>query len=288
MPIQRPHSIRAYDDGIDRWEVVDALPAPELRRHVLRYGSYFEHTASFSARRELATTSGVLIYALEQPLEIVGADGTMLIVKTGEAFVGGILDSTSLSRALGPQQGMHVFLPLASLAAITGAPLAEIANTVVPFADLVGDQADALGAALCEAADREARFALLDRFLASQLTDTRTDNRTIEWAMRQLGTERAPSSSVLAREIGWSRRHFSRRFRAVTGFTPDRFRRIARFERFSAAIVASPQAGLAGLAAEAGFADQAHLTRDVRNFAAMTPGQLRARLIPAGGGIRHD
>ena len=40
------------------------------------------------------------------------------------------------------------------------------------------------------------------------------------------------------------------------------------------------------LAADAGYVDQAHLARDVRDFSDMTPGDLRARLLPAAGGVR--
>jgi transcriptional regulator GlxA family with amidase domain len=92
----------------------------------------------------------------------------------------------------------------------------------------------------------------------------------------------------VARDIGWSRKHFGRRFRAAIGFSPDRFRRLARFERFTAALSRAPDDSLAGLATQIGYVDQAHLARDVRDFAAMTPGELRSRLIPGGGGIRHE
>jgi transcriptional regulator GlxA family with amidase domain len=106
--------------------------------------------------------------------------------------------------------------------------------------------------------------------------------------MRRLAGAPGPVTSALADEIGWSRKHFTRRFRAATGFSPDRFRRLARFERFAAALARAPDDSLAGLAAECGYVDQAHLARDVRAFSDMTPGELRARLIPGGGGVRED
>ncbi|WP_129793538.1 helix-turn-helix domain-containing protein [Sphingosinicella sp. CPCC 101087] len=279
-------SVRAHDDGVDRWEIVEALPALALRKHVARYSIYWEQTGSFAARRELASTSGVLIYALGEPLEITGANGTRVTVAAGEAFAGAIADGSSVSRALGPQEGIHVFLPLASLTAITGAPLSEIANQVAPLRDLIGPAADDLGGRLCEAADAEARFGHLDHFLARRLADDHDHDRAVAWAMHHLAAAEGPVTSRLADEIGWSRRHFVRRFRAATGFSPDRFRRLTRFERFAEAIMRSPEDSLAGLAANCGYVDQAHLTRDVRAFSDMTPGELRARLLPSGGGVR--
>jgi AraC-like DNA-binding protein len=277
---------RAFDDGIDRWEMVDAPPAPALRGLISHYCAYAEETSSFSARQELATTSGVLIYALGGPLEIVGADGETILIKQGEGFAGAISDGTSISRGHGAQAGIHIFMPLTSLAAVLGLPLAELANRVATMRDLIGEAADDLGGTLVEARDMEQRFDALDDFLINRLTDEREDDRTTRWSMARLAHASGPSSSALADEIGWSRRHFARRFRDSTGFGPDRFRRIARFERFVGGLTAAPADDLAGLAVDSGYVDQAHLARDVRDFADATPGELRERLIPEGGGVR--
>ena len=282
------HSVRAHDDGVDRWEMVEAPPAPALRGLIDRYCDYWEETRSFTARRELAATSGVLIYALGAPLEIVGADGRSVMVRAGEAFAGGIADANSFSRNHGPQAGIHVFLPLTRLASALATPLAEVANCVAPLRDLIGREADALGGRLCEANSAEARFALLDAFFARRFADAREADRPIDHAMRRLASPAAPAVPALARELGWSPRHLSRRFRAAIGFSPDRFRRIARFERFTAALTRAPDDSLAGLAADHGYADQAHLTREVRDFAGLTPGELRAQLIPGEAGFRAD
>jgi AraC-like DNA-binding protein len=279
---------RAYDDGVDRWEVNEARPAPALRAHVSHYADYSEQTGSFSARQELATTSGVLIYALGGPLEIVGADRRAIVLRQGEGFAGGIADATSISRGKGAQAGVHVFMPLDSLAAVVGMPLAELANRVATMRDLIGAAADDLGDKLLDAKDVEQRFAILDRFLAGRFVEAPAADRTIRWSMIRLTQACGPWSSGLAEEIGWSRRHFARRFRNATGFGPDRFRRIGRFQRFVARLSGSPSGDLAGLAVDCGYADQSHLARDVRDFANVTPGELRARLIPEGGGVRDD
>jgi AraC-like DNA-binding protein len=286
MEQPRPTRVRAHDDGVDRWEMVEAAPALALRGRVQRYGWYREEIGSFGGRRELASTSGVLIYVLGEPLEIVGADGRAIVLRTGEAFAGGIADGTSLSRNLGAQHGVHVFLPLQSLAAVTGAPLAELANRVAPLRDLIGAAAGDLGGRLVEAGSAAERFDRLDAFLAARFAAAGDPDRPVDHAMRRLARADAPTAQKVADEIGWSRRHLARRFRAATGFAPDRFRRLARFERFAGAIAASPEDSLAGLAADCGYADQAHLARDVRDFADLTPGELRGRLLPNGAGVR--
>jgi AraC-like DNA-binding protein len=268
--------------------MIDARPAPALRGLVSRYSAYSEETRSFTARQELATTSGVLIYVLGEPLEIVGADGKAILLRQGEGFAGAIADGTSISRGHGAQAGVHVFMALTSLAAAVGAPLAELANRVATMRDLIGPTADDIGGKLVEAVDAEQRFELLDEFLTGRFATEPADDQTTRWSMGRLALASGPSSSALAEEIGWSRRHFARRFRESTGFGPDRFRRIARFERFVGRLTRSSGDDLAGLAVDSGYADQAHLHRDVRDFADTSPGELRSRLIPEGGGVRDS
>jgi transcriptional regulator GlxA family with amidase domain len=171
---------------------------------------------------------------------------------------------------------------------VVGAPLAEIANRVAHLGDLIGAAAADLGGRLLDARSAEERFTQLDAFLIGRFAETREADPTVDYAMRRLARAAGPAAHEVAEDIGWSRRHLARRFRAAIGVSPDRFRRLARFERFSEAMMRAPDDSLAGLAADCGYVDQAHLTREVRDFAAMTPGELRARLIPNGAGIRHD
>src|SRR5262249_35000879 len=147
-----------------------------------RYCAYAENTNSFTARRELATTTGVLIYALGEPLEIVGADGRSILLRQGEGFAGAIADGTSISRNHGAQAGMHALTPLPSRATVTGTPLAELANRVATMRELIGRDGDDLGNRLVEAST-EQRFDMLDGFLARRFTGQSEGDRTIPWSM---------------------------------------------------------------------------------------------------------
>lgn len=288
MKNHRHTLVRSYDDGVDMWEMTAAPPAAALSGLVSRYTSYRERMASFSARRELAATKGVFIYALGEPLSITGADGVEIVLNAGEAFVGGVADSTSISRALGAQTGVHVHLSLPALSAVCGAPAAEIANRVAPLADLIGSDALDLGGRLEAAGNSHDLFDVLDDFLIRRFADMQTRDRVILWAMERLSARDAPAVSEIAAEIGWSRKHLADRFAAVTGFSPRSYRRLARFERFAAAVAARPRESLAMLALDAGYHDQPHMNREVHAFGAMTPGELRRRLLPEQGGVRED
>lgn len=68
---------------------------------------------------------------------------------------------------------------------------------------------------------------------------------------------------------GADRYSIARQFRAVFGTSPDRYRTQRRLEWARAAIERGEP--LAGVAAEAGFADQSHLTRQFKRTYGMTP-----------------
>lgn len=74
------------------------------------------------------------------------------------------------------------------------------------------------------------------------------------------------------REAGLSERQLERRFNSVVGIGPKAFQRISPFQQFLAS--QGNGASLAERAQRAGYADQSHLTREVRRLAGTTPSQL--------------
>ena len=79
-----------------------------------------------------------------------------------------------------------------------------------------------------------------------------------------------------ARRIGIAPQSVSRGFRQCYGVSPKRYRLEQRTRR-ALARLASWRGSSAALAAEAGFADQAHFTRSVRELTGASPAQLRSR-----------
>ena len=62
--------------------------------------------------------------------------------------------------------------------------------------------------------------------------------------------------------IGVGERTLQRRFRAAVGLTPKEFARMRRIRRACLLALQDRESGLAGVSSDAGFADQAHLTRE--------------------------
>jgi AraC-like DNA-binding protein len=81
--------------------------------------------------------------------------------------------------------------------------------------------------------------------------------------------------------LGVSERQLRRRFSDAVGYGPKTLARVLRFQRFLG--LAPGGDDLARLALLAGYADQAHLTRETRRLSGRTPLELvTARAAPAG------
>jgi AraC-like DNA-binding protein len=102
----------------------------------------------------------------------------------------------------------------------------------------------------------------------------------IQFAVKQLASPRSGPGAVgaLEREIGWSTRRLHRRFLSAVGYAPKTFQRIMRLQRLLW-LASNPveRTRLADLAATAGYADQAHMCREVRELSGTTPQILLER-----------
>jgi AraC-like DNA-binding protein len=112
----------------------------------------------------------------------------------------------------------------------------------------------------------------LDQVLLDQLRYALPPDAAVIAAVDRLtGSDVMPLVKQLAYESHISARQLQRRFRTAVGMTPKRFVRVVRFARVWQLASMSPHSTWAGLAAEHGFADQAHLVREFRAFGAEPP-----------------
>ena len=150
-----------------------------------------------------------------------------------------------------------------------GIPLSELRDLRADLADLRPAQARQLTAAL----DPEVAAARMLDMTAALVADGAPDPE-VTWAARLLRDPAARAEDVAA-EVGLSLRQLRRRCQAAVGYGPKMLQRVLRFRRFVACVDARPDVlDLAAIAAEAGYADQAHLTRECGRLAGLTPAAL--------------
>jgi AraC-like DNA-binding protein len=119
------------------------------------------------------------------------------------------------------------------------------------------------------------RFALLDELLRKRLAPGTVDPLVAHaWGQLQVDGVRV---AELAKRLGVSRRYLELGFQRQVGVPPGVVGRIARFQR-AVGMLARRTAPLAATAADCGYADQAHFTREVRAMSGLTPTELFAFL----------
>jgi AraC-like DNA-binding protein len=99
-----------------------------------------------------------------------------------------------------------------------------------------------------------------------------------------------PADAVWQRSADRIRNHLAAQFRSHVGVTPKRVARIYRFARLILSVDAPRPAGLAELAHTAGYFDQAHFSREFKDFTGHTPAEYLAlrRRFPAEQGFPPD
>lgn len=161
-----------------------------------------------------------------------------------------------------------------------GLPMSELLNQRVDAADLGTGPATVLARALPGSLAPAQALRVLAELTGAMTGDGPADPLATH-AARLLRHPGARAEGIADR-LDVSERQLRRRCQAAVGYGPATLRRVLRFRRFVAwADAGAPGGGLATAAAELGYADQAHLTRECVRLAGVTPVVLVAARRPA-------
>jgi AraC-like DNA-binding protein len=254
-----------------------ARPAPALRPFVAYYSGYRQRGLPPGTHRGLPSPWLTLIVTIDEPLVVAAHPDRRQAPGRYDALLGGLHTSPALITHDGFQSGVQVAVSPLGCRAFFGMPAAELANVDTDLADVItGPVVDQVREQVIAAATWPERFAAIDDTLL-RLT-ARHDDRVhpeVARAFRRLvATGGDLPIADLAREVGWSARHLTARFRAELGLRPKETARVVRFQRVRRRL--SPGVRLAELAADTGYFDQAHLARDFHDFAGCSPSQWLA------------
>jgi AraC-like DNA-binding protein len=234
----------------------------------------------FRPRGELAA-----LVACTWEREVVSAEETAHILPDG--CVDLVWDGDERLYAAGPDTGpfateLHpgsVIVGLRLRRGLAGGALAHPANELrdarVPLEALWGRDASELAERLADAEGTGRKRAILEDALVRRLPRIDEPDPLVLRAIGELGKPAARVSS-LSEAVFVSERHLRRLFHEAVGYGPKTLDRVLRFQRFLSRgpAVASGAEDLAGVAAELGYADQAHLTRECVRLAGLSPRRL--------------
>jgi transcriptional regulator GlxA family with amidase domain len=131
-------------------------------------------------------------------------------------------------------------------------------------------------------ADWARRFAVVDAVLARLIGEDELEP-ALDRAWRLITASRGSRPiAAIAETLGWSRQHFARRFQDEFGLSPKLAARIVRFDRAQRMLRAAPApVSIAQVAADCGYYDQAHMSRDFVALAGCPPGRLLDEDLPS-------
>jgi AraC-like DNA-binding protein len=162
--------------------------------------------------------------------------------------------------------------PLGAYRLLGGVPMDALSGQVVDLTDVLGEGIRPLADQLREAPSRRHQFALLDAYLLRRAQDGPKPAPEVSWAWgRLMATGGKLPIRRLAGEVGWSHKHLITRFKQQVGLPPKTAARLVRFDAVWRRLATHPPARWDQVAVECGYADQAHLIRDFRQFTGACP-----------------
>lgn len=193
------------------------------------------------------------------------------------AFAGPHTDPTVTVNP-GPVRLFTVGLLPQALQALTGVEMAAFVNRVVPISAVLDQAWQAMAQAVQQAPDDSARVQLIEAFLEPRWSrlcpDTLPKIERFQHWVEALALRSATSGA------GKSARQMERRIKQWAGLPLRELRRLGRAEESFILARAEQLSGMqppdwASLAADGGFADQAHLCRETRRISGLSPNELR-------------
>lgn len=169
----------------------------------------------------------------------------------------------------------------ATLQPLLGAAMSSLTERALPVAFVLGSQADAWVRALRRARSAEAQFALTESFLREVLPALPAPVAAMRDVVERIGVDPTLCRvEQVAEMAALDIRTLQRRFRAYVGIHPKWVIQRYRLQEAAQQLRAAATVDLARLAADLGYADQAHFARDFRRVVGRSPGNF-ARAQPS-------
>jgi AraC-like DNA-binding protein len=154
-------------------------------------------------------------------------------------------------------------------------PLSELLDLSVPLADVWSKDVVGSFSSIAGLPDIRAKRAALESAMLRRLSSSCAPDRAVAAAIRAFADHPEVRIAQVSRRLRMSSRQLQRRFRAAVGYGPKLFQSVLRFQRLLHIAAAANRTGtLVQSSIEAGYADQPHMTREVRRFSDTSPSAL--------------
>jgi AraC-like DNA-binding protein len=231
---------------------------------------YARGTVPYRRERIAPTGSTVAIVVLGDPILQIGDDGRGDHHLAERGSLIGPHDGPMVNEPTGETHAVGVVTTPIGCAPTFGVAPSSVRGQVVDL-ETVWPDATGLLQTLIELDDPEAKVDLVADHLAATTRPLREREVVIERAVSLVEGDPTRPIPDVAQEVGWSPGHLSRVFAEVVGLTPRVLARLLRVRRLLEDLDVHGEIRWSDLAAEWGWCDQAHLIRDFKRHAGVTP-----------------
>jgi AraC-like DNA-binding protein len=258
------------------FELARRAPSQRMAGLIVGMTGYREMARGRFLQREAASLVVPLIISFGTPF-LIALDREPDADDRQPSFAAGLHAGPVFIESDGGAECVQVdFTPLGAYR-VFGRAVVDLAARMVDIGDVLGREGRTLRERLGAASGWHNRFDLIEDFVAGRANHVPSPE--IDYAYRRLARSAGGARiAALASEIGWSRKHLVDRFRSELGLAPKSIARMMRFHRACRFARGGASSGWAGIAAESGYADQAHLAREFASLAGETPTAWARRL----------
>jgi AraC-like DNA-binding protein len=214
-------------------------------------------------------------------IQLLPAPGINVVVSADTSWIQGVVRARFQYRMEGRGSLFGIAFRPAGFRPFMGATVSRLTDRTAAVNEVFGANGDTLVAALQGQPDDAGRVDVAESFLCSRLPMPDSNIPMINAIVDHIMTDRTTTRvGDLAAAAGMGQRTLQRLFEEYVGVNPKWVIQRYRLQEAAALLDSGADVDLAGLAAELGYADQAHFARDFKSVVGRSPSQY-ARSVPA-------